>query len=204
VTLLHSIPSVLTISGVRRGLQRLNAALYLVSCMAAILLCAGSNRVERAGKQTPEQTPPAQVPGVVTAVEIDSDHVTLAPGDSRQFAATVKGTGAFSSALKWSVNDVVGGTAALGTISKTGLYLTPYPTPAAVTIKATSTADPTKSASATITFAAPPLAAGPALVVDAAAATHPISPLIYGMNSWRLPGQRATGREGGSRGAATA
>jgi len=180
---------VLTISGVRRGLQRLNAALYLVSCMAALLLCAGPIALSAQENKTPEQMPPAQIPGVVTAVEIDSDHVTLAPGDSRQFAATVKGTGAFSSALKWSVNDVVGGTAALGTISKTGMYLTPYPTPAVATIKATSTADPTKSASATITFAAPPLAAGPALVVDAAAATHPISPFIYGMNSWRLPGQ---------------
>ena len=32
--------------------------------------------------------------------------------------------------MKWSVNDVDGGNAALGTISSSGLYVTPYPTPA--------------------------------------------------------------------------
>jgi hypothetical protein len=88
--------------------------------------------------------------------------------------------------LKWSVNDVDGGNAALGTISSGGLYVTPYPAPAAVTIKAASTADPAKWARATITFTAPPVAIGPALRVDATAPAHHISPLIYGMNSWRL------------------
>jgi hypothetical protein len=119
-------------------------------------------------------------------VKIEPVQVTLAPGESRQFTATVAGSGAFSSAVRWSVNDVDGGSAALGTVSAGGLYVTPYPTPAAVTLKATSIADPTQSASATITFAVPPVAAGPALQVDVAAPSHPISPLIYGMNSWRL------------------
>ncbi len=180
----HSNPGVLL--GIRRG----NTARYLVNCIAALLLCAASIVLSAQQSKPPEQTPSTQVPVVVTGVKIEPDHVTLAPGDSRQFAATVEGTGPFSSALRWSVNDVDGGNVALGTIGISGLYHTPYPTPAAVTIKATSIADPTKSASATITFAAPPLAAGPALLVDAAAPTHPISPLIYGMNSWRLPYQR--------------
>jgi hypothetical protein len=139
---------------------------------------------------TPEQALTAQIPAVVSGVKIAPDRVSLLPGDKTQFAATVKGTGAFSSDLKWSVNDVVGGNAALGTIGKNGLYVTPFPTPAAVTIKATSTADPVKSASAIISFAAVPVGAGPALNVDAAAPTHAISPLIYGMNSWRMPGER--------------
>ena len=140
--------------------------------------------------KTPEKTPtvPAtsQGAGVVTGVKIAPDHVLLSPGESRQFTGTVEGTGSFSAGLKWSVNDVDGGNASLGTISGSGLYSTPYPVPAVVTLKATSTADPAKSASATITFAALPVAAGPALLVDTAAPTHPISPLIYGMNSWRL------------------
>jgi hypothetical protein len=158
----------------------------LVNCIAATLLCAASIVLSAQESKTPEQTPSAQIPAVVTGVEIEPDHVTLAPGDSRQFAATVKGTGSFNTNLKWSVNEVLGGNSALGTVTASGLYLTPYPTPASVTIKAASAPDPAKSASATITFAAPPLAVGPALVVDAAAPAHPISPLIYGMNAWRL------------------
>ena len=123
---------------------------------------------------------------MITAVKIEPGQVTLAPGESRQFTATVAGTGTLNSKVKWSVNDVDGGNAALGTISSSGLYVTPYPTPAAVRLKATSIADATQSANATVTFAAPLVAAGPALAVDVAAPSHPISPLIYGMNSWRL------------------
>jgi len=126
-----------------------------------------------------------QVAGVVTAVKIAPDHGTLVPGESLQLTGTVEGTGNFSTELKWSVNDVDGGNASLGTISS-GLYATPYPTPATVTIKATSRADLARSAVAIITFAAPPAAFVSALRVDATAPTHPISPLIYGMNSWRL------------------
>jgi len=150
---------------------------------SAIGLIAQENKTAEKTQTVPATS---QAAGVVTGVNIKPDHEMLAPGDSRQFVATVEGTGTFTSALKWSVNDVPGGNASLGTINSSGFYVTPYPTPAAVTIKATSTADPAKSASATITFAAPPVAIGPALLVDATAPAHPISPLIYGMNSWRL------------------
>ncbi len=153
--------------------------------VTAILLCAAALEAS-AQENAAVSQPPAQVAGVITAVKIEPSQVTLAPGESRQFTATVLGTGAFSSVVKWSVNDVRGGNAALGTISGSGLYVTPYPTPAQVILKATSTADPSQSASASITFAAPPVAAGPELSVNAAGPTHPISTLIYGMNSWRL------------------
>ena len=160
-----------------------------VHYLAAILLGAAS-LVSGAQENTPPNQPPAQAAGVVTTVNVEPDHVTLAPGESRQFTATVEGTGTFSSALKWSVNGIDGGNASLGTISSSGLYVTPYPTPAVATLKATSTSDPAKSASVTITFAAPPVAMGPELSVDGSAPTHPISPLIYGMNSWRLSDPR--------------
>jgi hypothetical protein len=150
---------------------------------AEIGLSAQENKT---AEKTPAVPAASQAAGVVTAVKIAPDHGTLVPGESRQLTGTVQGTGSFSAGLKWSVNKVDGGNAALGTISNSGLYVTPYPTPAAVTINATSTADPAKSASATITFTAPPVAIGPALLVDATAPAHPISPLIYGMNSWRL------------------
>ena len=176
---------------VQRGPRQGVAARCRVNCMAAILLGAATIGLIGQESKTPEQTPPsAQAAGAVTGVKIEPDHVTLAPGESRQFTGTVEGTGTYSAGLKWSVNDVDGGNASLGTISSSGLYVTPYPVPAVVTLKVTSTADRAKSASATITFAAPPVAIGPALLVDAAAPTHPISPLIYGMNSWRLSDPR--------------
>jgi len=182
VALHHSIPVV------QRGRRQGVAAPIWVNSMVVILLCATQIVLSAQENKTPEQTPLAQVPVVVTGVKIEPDHVMLAPGESRQFTGTVTfaGTGTISSALTWSVNDADGGSASLGTISSSGLYVTPYPVPAVVTLKATSTVDLTKSASATITFAAPPVAIGPALLVDAAAPAHPISPLIYGMNSWRL------------------
>ena len=170
----------------RRGLGHGIAVWHLLNYAPAILLCAAALAASAQENATIKQPPPAQAAGVVTAVKIEPSQAALEPGESQQFTGTVEGTGVFSSALKWSVNGVDDGNAALGTISSSGLYVTPYPTPANVVLKATSTADPTQSASATITFAAPQVAAGPALQVDAAAATHPISPLIYGMNSWRL------------------
>jgi hypothetical protein len=140
----------------------------------------------KTAEKTPAVPATSQPAGTVTGVKIDPDRATLVPGESKQLTGTVEGTGSFSSGLKWSVNGVDGGNASLGTVSSSGLYVTPYPTPASVAIEATSTADPAKFAVATVAFAAPPVAAGPALLVDAKAPTHPISPLIYGMNSWRL------------------
>jgi len=152
----------------------------------AELLGEGTNASSTQENKTPAVAAKGQASGVVTGVKIAPDHAALVPGESKQLTGTVEGTSSFSTELKWSVNEVNGGNSTLGTIGASGLYVTPYPTPASVTIKATSTADPAKSASATISFAAPPVAAGPALSVDVAAPAHPISPLIYGMNAWRL------------------
>ena len=165
------------------GNRLLFAARPAFNFATAILLCVSALHAQQSPAPSP---PPAPAPGVVTSIAIEPSQIVLVPGESRQFTATVAGTGAFSSAVKWSVNGVEGGNAALGTITAGGLYETPYPTPPAVTLKATSIADPAQSASASISFAAPPAATGPALQVDAALAAHPISPLIYGMNSWRL------------------
>ena len=170
-----------------RGGNRLHNAVWRpFKPITATLLCAAALALSAQENAAAKPSPPAQVAGVITAVKIEPSQVTLAPGESKQFLATVAGNGAFNSAVKWSVNDVDGGNAALGTISSSGLYVTPYPTPATVTLKATSAADPTRSTNATITFAAPPVAVGPTLDVDVTAPSHPISPLIYGMNSWRL------------------
>ena len=65
----------------------------------------------------------------------------------QQFAATVTGTN--QTGVAWSVDGTAGGDASVGTISTSGLY-TPPASAGTHTIKATSDADNTKSASATI------------------------------------------------------
>jgi hypothetical protein len=103
-----------------------------------------------------------------------------------QFAATVAGTGDFSSGVTWAVQPPSGSTLSPGTINTSGLYTTPYPAPATVTVVATSTQDLTKSGSATVNLAAPATVAGPALKVDAGNQTRAISPYIYGVNAYLL------------------
>ena len=55
--------------------------------------------------------------------------------------------------VTWSVNDIAGGNASLGTVDSTGRYVAPTVVPMAnnVVVKATSTAYPTKSGSIALT-----------------------------------------------------
>jgi len=71
---------------------------------------------------------------------------------SIQFAATVHNS--TNGAVTWSLSGAGCSGASCGTISDTGLYAAPasLPNPAAVTVRATSVADTSKSASATITI----------------------------------------------------
>src|SRR5665213_219173 len=124
-------------------------------------------------------------PGI-QSVSVTPTPGTITVGATQQFAATVAGSGSYSSAVTWSVAAPAGSNVSPGTISATGLYTTPYPAPASVTVKATSVQDVTKSASVTVALAAPAAASGPALSVNAGAATHAISPYIYGMNNYQL------------------
>ena len=63
------------------------------------------------------------------------------------------GAGHDNTAVIWKVNGITGGNGAVGTISASGLYKAPNSVPAGgvVTVSATSVADPSKSASATVT-----------------------------------------------------
>ncbi len=84
-------------------------------------------------------------PGGIS-VSISPGAVTLGPGQSQQFTATVSGTG--NTAVTWSMSPSV------GTLSASGLYTAPAQilSSLVVTITATSVADPTRSASATVTL----------------------------------------------------
>jgi hypothetical protein len=96
---------------------------------------------------------PASVPVTVqtVAVTLTPGSVTVNAGQQVQFSAGVTGTS--NTAVTWQVNSVTNGNATFGTISSGGLYTAPaaVPSPATFAIKATSVADPTKSASANVT-----------------------------------------------------
>jgi uncharacterized protein (DUF1800 family) len=77
---------------------------------------------------------------------------TIRGGDSTQFSASV--TGNTNQAVAWWVNGVSSGNATVGTIDQTGKYHAPLnlPSPASVTIKATSVADKSLSATSTVSL----------------------------------------------------
>ena len=85
------------------------------------------------------------------AVQVSPNSVTNAVGSTQQFAATVTGTS--NTAVTWSVSGTGCSGTACGTISVGGLYTAPasVPSPATLLVRATSVADPSKSASASIT-----------------------------------------------------
>ena len=107
-------------------------------------------------------------PGAVTSSSVNLSvvngvvGVTLSPtsasvqlGATQAFAATV--TGSSNTGVTWTVNGVAGGSAVLGTISSAGLYTAPPVMPASstVTVRATSVANASAFAQATVTLVSP-------------------------------------------------
>ena len=88
--------------------------------------------------------------------------VAVSPGSAsvlvsttKQFSAVVQGS--TDQSVTWSVNGIAGGNSTSGFVSDTGLYSAPAqaPSPATVTLRATSKAAPGAVGSATITITAP-------------------------------------------------
>jgi hypothetical protein len=107
------------------------------------------------GSASPTTPPPSPT---ITSVSLSLTSVSLPSAGTQQFAATVTGTGAFSTAVSWAVNGTLGGTSVVGMINSSGLYTAPgvVPSPNLVLISATSVADPTKSATAQVTITTAP------------------------------------------------
>jgi hypothetical protein len=82
----------------------------------------------------------------MVSISVTPPSVTLGPSQQQPFAAIV--TGSNNTAVTWSF------TPAVGLLSATGVYTAPamISSTVVVTVKATSVADPTKSASATVTL----------------------------------------------------
>ncbi len=104
----------------------------------------------------PSASSTAQVTILAAPVPIN---VSVSPGTASlnllqqlQFTATVSGTA--NQAVSWAVNGITGGNSTVGTIDAAGVYTAPavVPSPATVTVRATSVADNTKSGTASVTL----------------------------------------------------
>jgi len=88
------------------------------------------------------------------AITVNPNTAVVMAGSTQKFAGTVTGTS--NTAITWTVSGVGCAGVACGTISTNGQFVAPasVPSPAAIIVKATSVADPTKSASANVTIVA--------------------------------------------------
>ncbi|HXR97043.1 MAG TPA: hypothetical protein VN709_04285, partial [Terriglobales bacterium] len=86
------------------------------------------------------------------AIALTPATATVSAGGTVQYTAVVSNTS--NTGVTWAVNNTTGGSAALGTISASGLYTAPatFPGLSQLTITATSVADTAISANATLTL----------------------------------------------------
>jgi hypothetical protein len=84
-------------------------------------------------------------------IAISPTSATVRVKQNQTFTATVTNT--TNTSVIWKVNGITGGNGTVGTINSSGVYRAPnnVPNPAAVTVSATSAADPTKAATASVT-----------------------------------------------------
>ena len=121
---------------------------FAIVCICALIECgcAGST----------ESTSPPPPPKIVVTVSPSS--VSVPTGGAQVFTATVTGTNGASDNVTWSVNNISGGNTTVGTIAATNgttaLYTAPgsVPSPANITVTATSVADPSASGGASVTI----------------------------------------------------
>ncbi|HTS12335.1 MAG TPA: hypothetical protein VMH00_09480 [Candidatus Limnocylindrales bacterium] len=119
----------------------LGIAILVISCFGLMTGCGDGT-----------SAPPAIIVSVIPATP-----VTLQSGQSEQFTATVKNDPT-NRGVTWSISNVVCTAALCGTIDATGKYLSPATVTSnfpGIGIVATSIADPTKSASGSVTLLAP-------------------------------------------------
>jgi hypothetical protein len=139
------------------------------------------------------------------AVQVNPTSATVALGSTQQFAPTV--TGSSNTTVTWTVRGAGCSGAACGTISAGGLYTSPagVPSPATVSVIVTSVADPTKSASASVTLvaaAAVLLSISPASAAVPTASTDSFTATVTGTTdkavAWSLTGAGCSGASCGS------
>ncbi len=89
-------------------------------------------------------------------VNVSPPAANVQTGAAQLFFASISASGSPATGVTWSVNGTAGGNSSIGTIAANGTdtatYMAPIapPSPATVTVAATSVADPTKSGSANV------------------------------------------------------
>jgi hypothetical protein len=122
---------------------------------SAMLATAGTLSITVETPSPGGGTSTAEALTVSISVSVSPATQTLNVSQSQQFTATV--AGATDQSVTWAVDGVAGGNSTIGTITTTGLYTAPGmpPSPNSVSITATSSADPTQSATSTVTVVNP-------------------------------------------------
>lgn len=131
-------------------------------------------------------------------ITVSPTTANVVAGNHQQFTATV--TGNSNTAVTWSVSGAGCTGAACGVISSTGLYNAPgaVPSPAQVTVRATSEANTSKSATATVTIL-PPVAVkvSPAAIEVVAGEHQQFTAAVTGTQNssvlWTLSGSGCSG-----------
>jgi Bacterial Ig domain len=132
------------------------------------------------------------VGGGGVGVTVSPTSATVSAGATKQFTATV--TGSTNTAVTWSVDGIVGGSAAGGTITSTGVYAAPS-SAGSHTVTATSQADSTKSANAAVTVSSTftcTAAAGTVKICQPAAGATVTSPVAIDAAATAASGQTIT------------
>lgn len=117
----------------------------------ALVGCSGGNGRVNSGPPSPSPSPSQPV-----SVSVSPSSALVGVTQSVQLTATVSGT--TNQNVTWAVNGAPGGNVSVGTVSASGLYTAPsqIPNPQKITVAATSQADSTRSASATLTISRKP------------------------------------------------
>jgi arylsulfate sulfotransferase len=122
--------------------------------LRSVLTATLSGFILGCGNRTSNNLLEAPNAAVAISVSMFPPSSTILVGQTLQLAANVRGTN--TTTVTWSVNGVIGGNLALGTITSAGLYSAPRNSfPEILAIRAASTVDPTKFASANVLILAP-------------------------------------------------
>ena len=134
------------------NLGQIHGSDFEVVDVSGLMISADSGQARQSTATTPPVTPPPPPPAAVT-ITISPATVLMRVATSKTFTATVKNTS--NQSVTWKVNGITGGNSAVGIISSLGTYKAPSVAPvgSVVKVSAVSVADPTKSATATVSVA---------------------------------------------------
>jgi len=128
----------------------------------------------------------ASAPVAVFSLSVSPSSATVASAATEQFTANFQGL--TNGAVTWSVNGVPGGNSTVGVITSAGLYTAP-PSPGTYSVAATSTADASGTASASVNVFT--LAVSPSAVAIDPSSTQQFTATLQGVSgtvTWSVDG----------------